>query len=148
MVQTVQAQLGQPRALQGNLNRETPTRKGFYNVGRTEDKLMDTTVLTGEGLALRLETIAINAIIAAQMAKGRAQMPWIDDDTHRKSVIASYLNLASTEQIPTEAYHYQVVSQKQAPKNPDVEAAERMLADVLNAADAEPAIKTTIKKAA
>ena len=109
---------------------------------------MDNSILTGEGLALRLETIAINAIIAAQMAKGRAQMPWIDDDTHRKSVIASYLNLASTEQIPSEAYHYQVVSQKQATKNPDVEAAERMLVDALNAADAEPVIKASLKKAA
>jgi hypothetical protein len=109
---------------------------------------MDTTVLSGEGLALRLETIAINAIIAAQMAKGRAQMPWIDDDTHRKSVIASYLNLASTEQIPTEAYHYQVVSQKQATKNPDVEAAERMLADVLNTVEDIGSIKPLPKKAA
>lgn len=104
-------------------------------------------VMTGDALALRLETIAINAIVAAQIAKGRGHLPWLDDDTHRKSVIASYLNLASTEQIPTEAYHYQVVAQKQAPVNQDVQAAERMLADVLNAADAEPAIKP-VKKAA
>ncbi len=105
-------------------------------------------VLTGDGLTQRLETIAINAIIAAQIAKGRGHMPWIDDDTHRKALIAGYLNLASTEQIPTEAYHYQVVSQKQAPKNPDVEAAERMLADVLNTVEDIGSIKPLSKKAA
>jgi hypothetical protein len=105
------------------------------------------TTMTGDALALRLETIAINAIVAAQIAKGRGHLPWLDDDTHRKSVIASYLNLAAIEQIPSEAYHYQVVAQKQAPVNQDVQAAERMLADVLNAADAEPAIKA-VKKAA
>ncbi len=104
--------------------------------------------LTGDDLSQRLETIAINAIIAAQIAKGRGHLPWIDDDTHRKNLIASYLNLVNVEQIPTEAYHYQVVSQKQAPKNPDVEAAERMLADVLNTVEDIGSIKPLPKKAA
>lgn len=106
---------------------------------------MNDMVLAGDALTLRLETIAINAIVAAQMAKGRAHLPWIDDDTHRKSLIASYLNIAVIEQIPNEAYHYQVVSQQQAPSNPKVVDIERTLADAL--AD-EPIIKATSKKAA
>lgn len=104
-------------------------------------------VLSGDALAQRLETIAINAIVAAQMAKGRAHLPWIDDDTHRKTVIAGYLNIHMTEQVMPEEYHYQVVSQQQAPKNPKIEAIEKTLADALNVIDEEP-VKVSVKKAA
>lgn len=105
------------------------------------------TPLTGDTLSLRLETIAINAIVAAQIAKGRGHLPWIDDDTHRKTVISSYLNLVMAEQIPADEYHYQVVSQTQATKNPKIEAIEKTLADALNEQDDEP-VKVPAKKAA
>lgn len=108
---------------------------------------MNTAILSGDELSQRLETIAINAIIAAQMAKGRAHLPWIDDDTHRKNLVAGYLNLAMVEQIPQDAYHYQVVAQQQAPTNPKIADIERTLADALNAND-EPVIKPNIKKVA
>ena len=109
---------------------------------------MTNTVFEGEGLKLRLETIAINAVIAAQMAKGRAHMPWIDDDTHRKSCIAGYLNLAMTDQIPAEEYHYQVVSQQQAKTDPKIDALEKTLADALNADPEIQQLKLPTKKAA
>ena len=101
-----------------------------------------------DAIALRLETIAINAIVAAQIAKGRGHLPWLDEDTRRKSVIAGYLNIPATDEIQAENYHYQVVAQTQAPKNPKIEAIEKTLADALNVADDEPTIKATVKKAA
>lgn len=104
--------------------------------------------LNNESLALRLETIAINAVVAAQIAKGRGHLPWIDEDTRRKSIIAGYLNIPAAEEIQQESYHYQVVAPVQAAKNPKIEAIEKTLADALNVADDEPVIKPTIKKAA
>ena len=108
---------------------------------------MNEMVLTGDALAQRLETIAINAIVAAQMAKGRAHLPWIDEDTRRKSIIAGYLNIPAAEEIQQENYHYQVVAPVQAPKNPKIEAIEKTLADALNVIDEEP-VKVSVKKAA
>lgn len=101
-----------------------------------------------DAIALRLETIAINAVVAAQIAKGRGHLPWLDEDTRRKSTIAGYLNIPSIEEIQPDNYHYQVVSQVQAPKNPKIEAIEKTLADALNVVDDEPVIKATVKKAA
>lgn len=103
--------------------------------------------IAGEALALRLETIAINAIVAAQIAKGRGHLPWIDEDTRRKSIIAGYLNIPAAEEIQQENYHYQVVAPVQAPKNPKIEAIEKTLADALNVIDEEP-VKVSVKKAA
>lgn len=102
--------------------------------------------IAGDALTLRLETIAINAVVAAQIAKGRGHLPWLDEDTRRKSIIAGYLNIPAAEEIQAENYHYQVVAQTQAPKNPKIEAIEKTLADALNIDD-EP-VKAKVKQAA
>ena len=68
--------------------------------------------------------------------------------TRRKTIIAGYLNIPAAEDIQEENYHYPVVAQTQAPKNPKIEAIEKTLADALNVVENGGEVKPLAKKAA
>jgi hypothetical protein len=92
--------------------------------------------LHGDELIRRLNTIATNAIREALIAKGRALMPWIDDDWRRQAMIAKILDLHMSEEIERGIEHYPLTSQAQAPRNPALDGLETKLADALNLYDA------------
>lgn len=100
--------------------------------------------LTGEELDRRLNTISVNAIREAQVALGRGDQPWIDDDFRRQRMIAEFLKLHEVEDSDRAAEHYPLVAHIQAPSNPAVDAAYKTLADTLNVGlvDDEPVIAT------
>jgi hypothetical protein len=112
--------------------------------------------LDGEELTRRLNTIATNAIREAQIALGRGDYPWIDDDWRRQHMISQILDLTRVDQIDAGREHYPLNAPFQAPKNPRLDVLEAKLADALAGLDSEieptdsitrsPAAKTTRPK--
>jgi hypothetical protein len=100
--------------------------------------------LNGDALTRRLNTIATNAIREAQIALGRGDKPWIDDDWRRSSMISQILNLAQLEEIDVMREHYPLTASVQAPKNSQLDMVEKKLAEALEVEiiDAQNIIKT------
>lgn len=98
--------------------------------------------LTGEELNRRLNTIALNAVREAQIAMGRGEQQWCDDDFQRQQIIADTLKLHDIGLEDRAAEHYPLVSIVQAPKNPKLETVAKVLADQIDIADiGEPKTK-------
>lgn len=93
--------------------------------------------LQGEELTRRLNTIATNAVREAQIAIGRGDRPWVDDDWRRSNMIAQILNLVPLRDVDLLREHYPLTAPVQAPKNDRLDNIERKLADALMAVDAE-----------
>lgn len=93
--------------------------------------------LNGEELTRRLNTIATNAVREAQIAIGRGDRPWIDDDWRRSNMIAQILNLAQLKDVDLLREHYPLTAPEQAPKNDRLDNIERKLADALMVVDLE-----------
>lgn len=93
--------------------------------------------LNGEELTRRLNTIATNAVREAQIAIGRGDRPWIDDDWRRSNMIAQILNLVQLKDVDLLREHYPLTAPVQAPKNDRLDGIEKKLADALLAVDAE-----------
>jgi hypothetical protein len=100
--------------------------------------------LNGDALTRRLNTIATNAIREAQIALGRGDKPWIDDDWRRSSMISQILNLAQLEEIDVMREHYPLTASVQAPKNSQLDMVEKKLAEALEVEieEAQSIIKT------
>ena len=96
--------------------------------------------LTGDELNRRLNTIATNAVREAQIAIGRFDKPWIDDDWRRANMIAQILQLAQITEIDPTREHYPLTSSVQAPANPRLDNIEKKLADALMGVD-EPEVE-------
>lgn len=90
------------------------------------------TAMTGEELTRRLNTIAANAIREAQIAKGRGNWPWIDDDWRRANMIAQILDLHTFDKIDVNVEHYPLTSPAQAPKNELLDRIGNQLAEALS----------------
>ena len=90
--------------------------------------------LFGDELNRRLNTIAVNAVREAQIAIGRGDRPWIDDDWRRANMISQILALVKIEDIDNLREHYPLTSSVQAPKNEKLDSVEKTLADAVNAA--------------
>lgn len=87
--------------------------------------------LVGDELTRRLNTIATNAIREAQIAIGRGDRPWIDDDWRRANMIAQILNLVQLKEVDLLREHYPLTAPVQAPKNDRLDGIEKKLADAL-----------------
>lgn len=100
--------------------------------------------LNGDALTRRLNTIATNAIREAQIALGRGDKPWVDDDWRRSNMISQILNLAQLEEIDVMREHYPLTASVQAPKNSQLDIVEKKLAEALEVEieDAQSIIKT------
>lgn len=92
-------------------------------------------MLNGDDLTRRLNTIAVNAIREAQIAIGRIDKPWIDDDWRRSNMIAQILQLVPLNDIDQRSEHYPLTSSVQAPANPRLDSIEKKLADALLGVD-------------
>lgn len=92
-------------------------------------------------------TVAINSVIAQQIFDGRANRPWIYDDTQRMLGVAWNLDLAPLMDSQHTGDHYALVSETQAPLNSKLEALGKLLADELEVAE-KPPVKSTKKAAA
>ena len=101
---------------------------------------MSTTLMTGDELNRRLNTIATNAIREAQIALGRFDKPWIDDDWRRANMIAQILQLAQVSEIDPGREHYPLTASVQAPVNKALDNIEKKLADALMGVD-EPEVE-------
>ena len=102
--------------------------------------------LTGDELNRRLNTIATNAVREAQIAIGRFDKPWIDDDWRRANMIAQILQLAQVSEIDLGREHYPLTSSVQAPANPRLDNIEKKLADALMGVD-EPEVELKLPPA-
>ncbi len=91
--------------------------------------------LNGEELTRRLNTIATNAIREAQIAIGRGDRPWVDDDWRRANMIAQILNLVQLKEVDLLREHYPLTAPVQAPKNDRLDNIEKKLADALSIID-------------
>lgn len=100
--------------------------------------------LNGDALTRRLNTIATNAIREAQIALGRGDKPWVDDDWRRSNMISQILNLAQLEEIDVMREHYPLTASVQAPKNSQLDMVEKKLAEALEVEieEAQSIIKT------
>lgn len=100
--------------------------------------------LNGDALTRRLNTIATNAIREAQIALGRGDKPWLDDDWRRSNMISQILNLAQLEEIDVMREHYPLTASVQAPKNSQLDMVEKKLAEALEVEieEAQSIIKT------
>lgn len=107
--------------------------------------------LTGAELERALETIATNAIIAAQIVFGRGSSPWLYSDTQRREMIAKILHLHEVEAEAAVGDHYNLVAAVQAKPNPALDTVgtglERALG-LVNEIDGDTAVKATAPKKA
>lgn len=87
--------------------------------------------MTGDELTRRLNTIAINAVREAQIAIGRGDYPWVDDDWRRQHMIAQILELVRIESIDGAREHYPLTAPYQAPKNPQLDQIGAKLVEAL-----------------
>jgi hypothetical protein len=89
-------------------------------------------MLQGEELRRRLNCIAVNALREALIAKGRGDMPWIDDDWRRCDMISQILDLHELDTVDRLNEHYPLVSSYQAPKNAALDELGEALAKALS----------------
>lgn len=90
---------------------------------------MSLEVLINDNRSISRLTVAINSIIAQQMFDGRANKPWIYDDTTRMLGVAWNLDLSPLMDTQKCGDHYALVSESQAPLNAKLETFAKMLAD-------------------
>jgi hypothetical protein len=73
--------------------------------------------MDGDELVRRLNCIAVNAIREAQVAKGRGELPWLDDDWRRMDMISRILDLHDPVDGDLVREHMPLSTAYQAPKN-------------------------------
>jgi hypothetical protein len=87
--------------------------------------------LIGDELVRRLNCIAANAIREAQIAKGRGDLPWLDDDWARMDMISRILDIHDPEDLDLSREHMPLATEYQAPKNVKLDQLGKLLAEAL-----------------